>query len=82
MVKSYMVTCNLFEIQKCMEKVLDIVRDMKCFGYSGTGDTVTFHFPARGQATMVFLQLEGMLDNVSVETSAVFINKNKLKGIF
>ena len=82
MVKSYIVTCNLIEIQNRKEKVIDLVRSGKCVGYGGTGDIVTFHFPTRGGAMMTFLELEGFLDNVSVETSPMYVDKTKLKGVF
>lgn len=82
MVKSYVVKVNLIEIQHCMVKVMDIVRAGRCVGFSGTGDIVTFHFPTKGCAMIVFLELETFLGNVSVSASPMNINKNNLKGIF
>lgn len=82
MINSYIVTCNLIEILNCRIKVMEIVRSGKCVGFSGTGDTVTFHFPTRGGAMMAFLELETFLDNVSVATSPLTIDKTKLKGVF
>ena len=82
MVESYIVTCNLIEIQKCKKKVIDIVRTGRCVGYGGEGDTVTFHFRKRGGAMMVFLEPEDILQNVSVATSPLFIDENNLKGVF
>jgi hypothetical protein len=82
MINSYSVKCNLIEIQYCKEKVIKTVRMARCVGYSGEGDTITFHFPARGGAMMVFLELEDFLDNLSIETSPSFIDKNNLKGVF
>ena len=82
MVQSYMVKCNLIEIQKCKEQVVSLARMSRCVGFSGEGDIITFHFPSRGGAMMVFLELEDFLDNVSIETSPSFIDKNNLKGVF
>jgi hypothetical protein len=82
MVNSYIVTCNLIEVKIHKDKVMEVARSGKCVGFGGTGDKVTFHFPTMGSAMMVFLELETFLDNVSVETSPVFINKNDLKGVF
>jgi hypothetical protein len=82
MVNSYIVTCSLIEILNHRVKVMELVRSGKCVGYSGTGDKITFHFPTRGGAMMVFLELETFLDNVSVETSPMCVDETKLKGVF
>ena len=82
MVNSYIVTCNLIEIQHHKLKVRAIVRAGKCVGFSGAGENICFHFITRGHAMMVFLELEHFLDNVSFETSSLTIDKTKLKGVF
>lgn len=82
MVESYTVTCNLIEIQHCKVKVANIVRRGRPVGFGGIGDKVTFHFPTRGGAMMVFLELETFLDSVSVTTSPLNIKNIKMKGVF
>lgn len=82
MIKSYVVTCNLIEIQHCKEKVMEVVRAGKCFGLGGYGDTVTFHFLTKGGAMTSFLELETFLNNVTVSASPVDINECDLKGVF
>lgn len=82
MFESYVVKCNLIELQICKVKVMEIVRKQKCLGFGGTGDVVTFHFSDKGQAMLTFLELETFLTNVSVSTTPIFIDKTKLKGVF
>lgn len=82
MVKSYVVKCNLIEIQHCKDKVMNIVRKQKCLGFGGEGELVTFHFADSGSAMMVFLELEAFLDCVSVSAYPVLLTEEKLKGVF
>lgn len=82
MLKSYVVTCSLIEILNKREAVLELVRSGNCIGYSGIGDAITFHFSTRGDAMMVFLGLETILDCLSVSTSPMSVDKNNLKGVF
>ena len=82
MIESYVVTCNLMEIQWCRKKVIDLARTGKCIGYDGAGDTINLHFPTKGDAMMVFLELETFLGTVCIETNPVYINKTNLKGVF
>ena len=82
MYKSYVVTCNLIEIQHCMMKVINIVRSGRCVGFSRTDDKITFHFPTKGGAMIAFLELETFLGNVSVSTNPLDIKNIKLKGVF
>ena len=82
MIKSYVVKVNLIEIQHCRAKVMDIVREQKCIGFGGEGEIVTFHFADSGSAMMVFLELEGFLDCVSVSAYPVLLTEEKLKGVF
>ena len=82
MIETYGMKCNLIEIQHCKDRVVEIVKGNKCIGYSGTGDTVTFHFPTAESAMMAFLELDDLLFNVSVSASPVYIDETKLKGVF
>lgn len=82
MVKSYVVKCNLIEVEIHKAQVLNVIREQKCIGYGGTGDTITFHFADSGSAMMVFLELEGFLDCVSVSAYPVLLTEEKLKGVF
>jgi hypothetical protein len=82
MMETYCVRCNLIEVDMHKDKVMDIVRGQKCIGYSGIGDSVTFHFLTDGQAMMAFLELEGFLTSVSASMNPLFINNKFLKGVF
>ena len=82
MLKSYIVTCNLIEIGDCKIKVFDAVKARKCIGFDVFGETIRFYFNSRGEGMMTFLALEAFLNNVSVGTSPLPINKNILKGVF
>lgn len=82
MVKSYVITCNVFEVEIHKDKVLNVVREEKCIGYGGEGDKVTFHFAENGQAMMAFLELDLFLQNLSISTNTKFIDETILKGVF
>ena len=82
MIETYVVKCNLHEVNFHTDRVIDVVRGQKCLGYGGTGEEVIFYFADRGQAMMTFLEFDFFLSHVFVDTSPLFINKKKLKGVF
>lgn len=82
MTTTYIVTCNLIEIQKCKEQVMEIVRKNGCIGYSGTGDEITFHFTKAKSAMMTFLDLDDLLNIAFVSGQPYLIDETKLKGVF